>query len=361
MVRGIAPFSFVQSIGQPASRLALVVLFTVVLGVGVEGTTLAWAAPLPFWLAVTIGLLVRPVLADLRLRPPSNRWRDGARSFWAFCTARAFGSAAEVGLQWADVIIVGALTSAADAGVYAVATRAVRAGQVVDRAARIAASPTISAMLARDERPAATQLHTSAARTIVLLTWPYYLTLAIMGPAVMSIFGAGFERGAPVLALLATVMMVAAAAGMLQSILIQGGRPSWQMGNKGLALGLSIGLSLLLVPLWGTIGAAVAWVVVVLVDTLLASVQVHHSIGVRLSLRSLLPAMALPLVVFGVVGSLVRLTLGSTFAALLVMLIAAGSLYLVALWFLREPLGIGKLWQLLRNRITKESASHDRR
>ena len=208
----------------------------------------------------------------------------------------------------------------------------------------------------RGERSQASALHRSAARALILGTWPYYLLPIPMGPAVMGVFGSGFQRGAPVLVVLSLVMMISAAAGMLQSILIQGGRPSWQMWNKALALALSVGLNIVLVPRLGIMGAALTWAVVVLVDTLIAGVQVHRSLGVRLQLGALMPAMAPPLLVFGLGGLVVRLSLGATPLGLAVLLVVGGGVYLVALWVLRDRLGIQPVWALLSRRWSSRAS-----
>jgi O-antigen/teichoic acid export membrane protein len=212
---------------------------------------------------------------------------------------------------------------------------------------RVAVSPTISEMLARSEIGAAQALNTSVTRATILTNWPFYLILATMGPALLSLFGPEFTDGAVVLTILAGAMMVSAAAGMLQSILLQGGKSSWQMGNKGMALAISIGLNLLLVPAWGILGAAVTWAFAILAETALASWQVQKRMGVLLQPRKLLLAMAIPLVIFGVGGAAVRLTFGTSLLALLVALVGLVAVYLVVLWFLRVRLGIVSLWREL--------------
>ena len=166
------------------------------------------------------------------------------------------GGSLEILLEWSDVLIVAALTSPAEAGVYAIVTRTVRAGEVVDHSMRIAVTPTISRHLARGESAATRALHTTVTRAMILISWPFYLTLAIMGPAILGLFGPGFESGAAPLVILSGAMLVASSAGMLPSILIQGGHSSWQVANKSVVLIASVAFNLLLVPVLGIIGAA---------------------------------------------------------------------------------------------------------
>lgn len=347
MTRGLLAFSVLQDILLPVGRLLLVGI-AVIAGWSLAGTAEAWAAALPFWLIVTAGLLIRP----LRREQPGDRssrtsMADTVRQFWGYSWARAVGGALEVGLAWSDVLIVAALRSPAEAGVYAVATRAVRAGQVVDRAMRLAVSPTIAGLLAKGDVPGAIRLHTLVSRAMILSTWPFYLTLATLGPSVMLLFGDGFDDRSFVLIILSVVMMFAAAAGMLQSVLLMGGRSSWQMGNKALALAISIAGNLMLVPTLGITGAAIVWAAVVAVDTSIAAYLVHRRMAVRLEPRKLIGSALIPLAVFGGGGLAARLFFGTSISGLVLFLAVAGTVYVAAMWAWRERLGMVGVWRQL--------------
>lgn len=362
MMRGVVSFTLVQSILLPASRL-LTVAAAVGLAWAYSGAFLAWMAVLPLWLVVSVAILVRPAVQDWReRRRAAERWGGAAKRFWAFSGSRAVGGTLEILLEWSDVIIVAALASPAAAGVYAVATRAVRAGQVVDRAMRLAVSPTISQLLALSDVAAARDLHTSVTRALILATWPFYLLLATMGPAVLSVFGPDFGAGAVVLTILAITMMIASASGMLQSVLLQGGRSSWQIYNKSLVLAISVGANLLLVPVLGILGAAVTWSACVLVDTAIASWQVHRRMGVKLEPHKLVLAMATAMIVFGAGGLIIRVSFGPSVPVLLIGFSVLAVIYLAALWLLRDRLGIVSLWRevpLIGRRAARSSSPQD--
>lgn len=349
MLRGVAAFTVIQNILLPIARVGLVAA-AVSAGLGAISATMAWAASLPLWLALSAALLVRPIMRDIRDAVSHVTESITIRQFWAFSAFRGVGAILEIVLEWVDVLIVAALRSPAEAGLYAVATRAVRAGQVVDRSMRVAVSPRISALLAAGEAGAARALHTTVARAMVLATWPYYVTLAFFGPAILQVFGSEFVEGSIVLTVLAGSVMIAAAAGMLQSILLMGGRSNWQVLNKSLAVALSVVLNLTLVPRFGILGAAITWAVVVLVDTSVAAWQVHYRLGVLLEPRALLGPAALTLSVFGGVAIVARHFLGASVTSLVVYAGISGSIYAWLCWSQRDRLGIGPLWDALLKR-----------
>ena len=348
MVRGVVAFTLLQNIILPAARLIAVVA-AIWLGTGATGAVAAWLAPLPVMLVFTLVVIIGPAIQDWRRRSTERgSWQPAAADFWRFSSARGGGAALETAYEWADVILVGALASPAAAGVYAVVTRTVRAGQVVDRAMRVAVSPRISELLVRGDVDAARRLHTAVARLLILATWPFYLTLITLGPAVLAVFGPDFGEGVLVLAIIAATLMVWTAAGMLQSILLQGGHSSWQLGNKAVALVLSIGLNLILIPLLGLPGAAIAWTVSMLADLSLAVWQVHRRMGVRLEPARLLLAAALPIAVFGGGGLIARPLVGDSPLAAVITVAILSVVYGLAALLLRRRLGIDVVLRSLR-------------
>jgi len=343
MLRGVGTFTVLQNIGVPGSRVIAVLIAA--FGAATAWTSFeAWLWPIPVWFVITLVVTTGPIVRDLRRRSMNHSPPRFGR-FWRFSAPRSVSSGLETALEWADVLIVAALASPATAGVYAVATRAVRAGGIVDKAMRVAVAPRISALLARGERANTTELHTLVVRTMILLNWPFYVSLITMGPSVLAVFGAEFVAGAGPMMLLAGALMLQTAAGMLQSILLQGGRSTWQMWNKAVALALSIGGNLLLVPPLGLWGAAITWFVVVFTDNTIAAIQVHAYMGVRLQPTRLVGAAVVPVVVFGAGGWAFTAVFGTAPLLLVPAVVMLGLAYAVILWFLRRRLDIVQLWR----------------
>lgn len=345
MLRGVATFTLLQSVMLPLSRLLVVGVFALA-GATAWRAFEAWLLPLPLWLVIGTIVIAAPLVRSFRRRPRTTTDdRLTARAFWRFNLPRSVGSALEIALEWADVLIVAAIASPSVAGVYAVVTRVIKAGGIVDQAMRVAVSPTISAMLARSEHTRVSQLHTSVVRAMVLLSWPFYVLTISMGGAVLSLFGPEFVIGWAPMTLLSVSLMLQIACGMLQSILIQGGKSTWQMYNKAIAVTLSIIGNLALVPILGIWGAAITWLVVAVTDNTIAAVQVHRGMGVHLQPGRLLRAMLPPLVVFGLGGTIFSVLWAPGPLALLVALLVLGPVYLAVLWFLRRWLDIVSLWR----------------
>jgi O-antigen/teichoic acid export membrane protein len=342
----VLAYPVLQNILLPLLRV-VGVLVVVTAGGGVAAVLLAWMAPVPLVLAIAVVVavaLTRRHAGTLRPAPLPSSQRSGmSREFWSFSATRGLSSAVEIMLEWFDVILVGALTSPEAAGVYAVVTRCARAGEVVQQAARIAVGPQISAALARGAIAEAREVYGLVTAAMIWLAWPFFIVLAVFGDTVLTAFGPGFDDGAVSLAVLSLAMGLATAAGTVQTILLMGGRSSWQLADKSAALVLNIVLNVALVPLWGIEGAAVSWAVTIVADTALVVYQVQRLMDVRPAGRYLWVAAGLACAVVGGITTLARLLLGSSVPVLVVTVVVAAAAYLAASWPLRHRLGLVEL------------------
>ncbi|MFC3686875.1 lipopolysaccharide biosynthesis protein [Aquipuribacter hungaricus] len=352
----IVPFTLLWSVGLPATRL-LLVAGAVALGLDVGTSLDAWAVAAVPALLVSVVVLHRALRGTVPApgtaapgvpQPVRRRLAGEAREFWGFAAARGVAAALEILLSWVDVVLVAVLASPAAAGVYAVVSRAVTAGLLVDTAARVAVSPRMSALLATGHRVDAGRLQALATRAMVLLAWPFYVTLGLFAPAVLGLFGPEFVVGAPAMAVLCGAMMLLVGAGMTQTLLLMGGRSRWQMTNKAVALAVLVVGDVLLVPGLGVLGAALAWAAAIAVDTVLAVVQVDRGLGVAIRPRDQLLAGALSLGVVGGVGAVVAATVGRDLTGLAMHAAVAVPAYALACVLLRRRLGLSA--ELLRGR-----------
>lgn len=342
--RSITGYVLIQQVVLPLGR-AVAVLVAVAGGSSLVGVVLAWLLPVILTLVLAGGLFyfsVRGARAD-GWPPPTESWGGIASEYWSFTVARGLSGAIDIALTWLDVLMVAAMVSAADAAVYAAASRFVTTGTLALQAMRLAAAPEISAALARDDRAHASALYRVTTQWVVLSSWPLYLLLAIFAPWILGLFGPGYDRGAPALAVLSLSMLVALAAGNVGSVLLMGGRSTWVLADKAIVLAVNLVLNLLLIPYFGIVGAAAAWAVAIVVDNGLALLQVH--LGMRVTSRGpgMVRAMLYAAVCFGGIALAVRFLLGPTFPGLLIAIIVGLAVYAALVWRSRKDLELALL------------------
>ncbi|WP_436698932.1 lipopolysaccharide biosynthesis protein [Nocardioides sp. BYT-33-1] len=273
-----------------------------------------------------------------------DRGGVGARVFWSFTSPRAVARIAQVAVQRLDIVLVAWLLSPTDAAVYTVATRFVVFGQLANQAVSTVVQPRFTMILAGppDEAPVlVNRVFGVTTGWSILLAWPVYLAVAAAPAAHLGWFGSSYvvDEAVAVAVVMAVGMLVAVASGPVDTLLLMTGRSGRSLANTLVALALDVGLCLVLVPRMGIVGAAVAWVVAVVVRCALAVVQLRGEIGLAPQAGRLLLAGALPVGCVGLPVALAGLV-GLSPAAWLAASGLAGAGYAAVVWRLRARLAV---------------------
>ncbi len=337
----------IDRIVRPGLQIVLVGL-ALVLGAGNACMAAAWAGAY-----AVAAVLAAYSLAGL-LGPGSWRRTESlGRRFWSFTWPRSVARISQVTIQKADIVLVAWLLSPRDAAVYTVATRFVVFGQLASQAVSSVVQPRFTAILATegDDSVLRRVFHVSASWS-VLLAWPVYLCAAAAPAAYLGWFGESYTSGeaARVVLIMSGGMLVAVASGPVDTLLLMAGRSGLSLANTLIALALDLGLCLLLLPLMGITGAAVAWVTALAVRCALAVVQLRADLRLVPDVRGLALAGSLPVLCLAVPVGLVGLLVGLTPVTWLIACLVAAVGYAAAVWRLRAPLGVDAFLDGLRSR-----------
>jgi O-antigen/teichoic acid export membrane protein len=302
----------------------------------------AWAAPyLP--VAVLAAYALRRTY--LKGKPPGVRTRrlerqDLRRDFWRFTGPRALASVAQLALQRFDVLLVAALAGLAAAAVYAVAGRFVVLIQLANQAISQSVQPRLAEALATGDRATANHLYQTATGWLVLITWPISLLVILFAPLYLGLFGAEYKAGAPVVVVLACATLVATGCGMVDMVLAMAGRTSWNLLNVLVALVITIGLDLLLIPAHGALGAAIGLACAMVANNLLPLIQVGRSTRLHPFGPGTCVAALLSVACFGVLPRIVTTLTGISAAGLSLALAVSVPAFCVGAWMLRDQLSL---------------------
>jgi O-antigen/teichoic acid export membrane protein len=263
--------------------------------------------------------------------------------FWRFTAPRALASIVQITLQRLDIVLVAIIRGPADAAIYTAATRFLVAGQFGNTAIINASQPRFAELFAVGDYRGAGRVYQVTTAWLIVLTWPLYLLSVIFGPEVLSLFGHSYRAGHLVMIILGLTMLLSAACGQVDTVLITTGRSGWSLANGLSALVINVVLDVLLIPQYGITGAAIGWSVAIVVCNLtplaqLARVYRLHPFG-----RGTLTAAGLATVSFAVVPLAARVLLG-TGAAVSIGAVCAGCCVQVAgLWWFRDSLQLAAM------------------
>ena len=354
------PAVVIDKIGKPLLQVILLFM-TVSLGWGAIALAASWTIPIVIALGAALTWLLfagRHDSSDPATYTPRTA-REIFFAFWRFSLPRGIAATFQVLILWLDTLLIGILASAHAAGVYTASTRYVLLGTFAGVAIAQAVAPQLASMFASDRRDRARALFGTATTWGIAATWPLFLTLAIYSRTVLLVFGARFEEGAGVLAILSLAMLVASATGPVDWVLLMGGKSGWNLLNTGLALAVNIALNLLLIPRIGITGAAIAWAASIIVNSIVPLLEAWLLLGMHpFSLGGLLAAAA-SVVCFGGAAVTIRAFLGDGVLALTVSIVASSVLYFGIVWRSRGLLDVEAIAAAVRPRRWERGALAD--
>jgi O-antigen/teichoic acid export membrane protein len=347
------PSVLVDKVGRPALQ-PLLVLAATVAGAGSLALALAWAGPFLValgaaltWLLILLRRAERQAAADGRAPRPAG---ELAAEFWRFTGPRGLSGVFQLTSLWMNTLLIGALHSTEEAGVYAAATRYLVAAAVLAQAIRQVMAPKLSELLARQSQERAAAVYRTTTSWAVGLNWPIYLVLIAYGPVLLGVFGDGFQAGQPALTILAATMLVATAVGPVDVVLLMGGRSTWNLLNTVLALSVNLALGFALVPRYGLTGAAIALSAAILLNNLIPLAQVWRFMHLHPFGEAVWVAEAITAVCFGALGLALRALVGLSLPGFLLYALLGCALYAVLLWRWRERLQLPAFYRALRTR-----------
>jgi len=193
----------------------------------------------------------------------------------------------------ADRIMIGLLASSADVGIYNVAALLATQVRFMLTSVSAAFTPLISDLYHTGRRDDLRTLFQTTTRWIVTLSMPLGLVLILFPEPLLWLFGADFLAGAPVVMVLAISSLLNAAVGTIGLMLQMSDHERLVLIDNVLLAVINVGLNLWLIPIYGTVGAAVATAVSVTAINVVQYGQLRHLLGVTpFSLAYLRPLAA---------------------------------------------------------------------
>ncbi len=178
-----------------------------------------------------------------------------------------------------DLLVLGAFRPPDQVGIYQAAARTAGLISFVHYAVEALAAQRFAALAIRHDTAGIERL---LRRSVRLMFWPALAiatALLLLGPALLGLFGPGFDAGYPVLLILLAGHLARAAAGPLSVLLNMTGHEGHNariLGGTALA---NLAGNLLLVPAFGMHGAALATVGAMLLTSALLAWGVRRRLG----------------------------------------------------------------------------------
>ncbi|MGD9915411.1 MAG: oligosaccharide flippase family protein [Rhizobiaceae bacterium] len=191
----------------------------------------------------------------------------------------------------ADVLMVGVFMQPNDVAIYFATVKTLALVHFVYFAVKAGVAQRY-ATIAHTDR---TRLAEFARETVSWTFWPSLalaLVVLAIGEPMLLLFGPGFDAGYPLLFLLVFGVVARAAVGPAESLLTMSGNQNVCAGVYALTLALNIALSVVLIPMYGLWGAAIATAASMIFEASALSFTVWRRLGIVMVI--FMPATAQP-------------------------------------------------------------------
>lgn len=223
-------------------------------GVGILGVVSANVVALMMAMLLSLFFLhrVEPVFSRTQKRVYEQR------RLFRYSVPLAASTLVSFFLLWTDTLVLGGFRDADTVGVYSVAVRLAAIGAVILVSFNTIFAPLASDFFNRGQIDRLQGLLQSTNKWVLCFSLPVFAGLIIFPGQILGIVGSSYTDAAAALAVLAAGQLVNAAAGPVVLLLMMCGKPVVVLISNLVVLAIDFALCILLIPVYGLEGAALA-------------------------------------------------------------------------------------------------------
>lgn len=246
---------YTEHIFQNVFKMVAIVIL-LVLGFGVLGVAWGWVLAIFVMPFIAFYLLERKVFPIFKTKIKASPM---GKELFSFSLPLLFGSIAGLVMGWTDTLMLGYFSSSTDVGIYSAALPTAQLIKAFSGAFGGIFFPVASELYARNKIDDLRKICSVVTKWIISLTFPIFLLTVLFSDHLLRIlFGAEYITGATALSILAFAFMIGGTLGPTSSILLTYGRTKIPMVISYMAAATNFLLNLLLIPIYGIDGAAIA-------------------------------------------------------------------------------------------------------
>ena len=178
------------------------------------------------------------------------------------------------------ILIVGALLGKAETGLFSVAVKGAGLLTVGFAAVSLALAPRMAAFYSERKQEKLQSMITRAYMVVALITLPVFLLFIIAGNVFLSVFGVAFLKAWPALIILSLGQFLSVLSGPAGTMLNMAGHEGVTALGAAVSVFVTIGANIILIPLMGINGAAIATVLGMITWNIVLVFLCYRRVGV---------------------------------------------------------------------------------
>lgn len=184
-------------------------------------------------------------------------------------------------MAWTGTVLLGVWGTSAEVGIFTAAARTALLTSLILVAANSVAAPKFAELFHRGDMSALGSVARRTAGLVTALASPIFLAFVLMPEFFMGLFGPDFRAGGPVLLVLALGQFANVMSGSVAYVLMMCGRERLLRNNMAVSALFNVVLNLVLIPVWGMMGAAVATAISITTLNFGAAYLVWSRLGIQ--------------------------------------------------------------------------------
>jgi O-antigen/teichoic acid export membrane protein len=254
--------AYIQQLIRPGLFLIFVGV-CYVLGAKIFGVIAAYA--LAMFLAGLVGLYyLRKLFPDLFDRRASTAFET--RALFGVSIPMSITQGAQYLNNFSAILILGIFAAGAPVGIFNAAARTATFLTAVRFAFSGIFSPIISGLHARQDTEEMGRLYKDVSRWIFTGAFALFLVIVVFAPEVMGIFGEAFGAGVTALVIVAVAQLYSSSVGPAPRMLAMTDNQNFAMIATSVAAVTGVIVSLILIPRYEVLGAAIGMATAIIVE-----------------------------------------------------------------------------------------------
>jgi O-antigen/teichoic acid export membrane protein len=256
-VRGFKAARYEALVFSIGSRIVTISVFLLSLSViqRLWGAIIAFMAGLLVTTVIAFWLIWRRVFNDYRKLPRV----PVARGVLSFTWPIALTGLTFLFVTKTDKVMLGYFLTSEDVGIYTPAVVVASLLEFFNSAFKYRFLPTASEYFSRNDVSGLSPLFKSTSKWSFLVVYPIFLFILVFPKEILTLlYGSEYTAGYVALIVLSMGIAVNDFSGTSANILVAGGRTKLNLACEIIAAVTNIGLNVLLIPLYGIVGAAIA-------------------------------------------------------------------------------------------------------
>ncbi len=210
-------------------------------------------------------------------------------------------------IHYLPIYFLGIYLTNTDIGIYSICVKLAAIISISLIGFNMIFAPTISHLLAQNKKELLTKLFKTTTRWIFTFGLIAFFVILLFSQPLLSIFGKEFVQGSSILIIFMIGELINAGVGPVGNILIMSGRPRLALYNSAIMFILLVVLCLILIPIYGILGAALARAITLGVINIIRVIQVYYYEHITPFKLSFLKTLLAGIVSYVIIGYLNKL------------------------------------------------------